>query len=297
MWLFFSVLAPFFWGFSNPVDAAIRRNWIKDDLFLTCLFALSKLPVAILLMILFWEGMAFGWPFFWMFFTGLLWMLGFVFYYRSLQIEEISRVILILQFQPIFILIIASMMIGESLTFAQLMAFLLILSGSVLAAIKKSEGKWHFSKAFIFILIADVIWSFADVMFKKFAIDFSSFFAAFSVDLLGSSLLGALLFVFPKYRNIYSNLKLPKRGWCLFLISAIFGVLGSLAFAYALTLGKAALTTVVVGLQPLFALICGLLLTLFIKEIPKESIKSTDLLIKGVSFLLIIIGLVALYFH
>lgn len=294
MWLFFAILAPIFWGFGNPIDAALRRTSMKDDVVMTAVFAVTRLPFALVLLFLFGGGIVFGWPFFWIFFSGVIWMLGFVFYYRAMQLEEVSRVVLILQFQPIFILLIAAVMIRESLTFSQFAAFLLILCGSILAAMKKKGSKWHFSKAFWLMLLADVMWCFADVIFKKFVVYFPNFWSAFSVDLLGSSLLGAFLFFLPTHRKIYKAFQLNVRSWSLVVTSAIFGTLGSLVFAYALTLGKASLTTVIIGIQPLFALIFSLSLHHFLKEIPGESLAKTDLLIKFASFVLIIGGLIAL---
>ncbi len=296
MWLLFSILAPLLWAVGNPIDGALRRNWIKDDMFMTGLFALTKLPVAIGFMVIFGQGIVLGWPFFWMFFAGIIWMLGFVFYYKAMQIEEVSRVVLFLQFQPIIIFIIGAMMLGETLSFSQFIAFLLIFSGSILAAIKKSESKWHFSKAFLFIFVADIIWALADVMFKKFAVYFPNFWSAFAVDLFGSSILGLFLFFLPKYRIVFKNFRLPIRGWSMLFISATVGTIGSLAFAYALILGKVALTSVIMGIQPFFAFIFALLLHFFFKEIPRESIAKANLLVKLFSFVLIVSGLVYLYY-
>lgn len=296
MWLFFSVLAPLLWAFGNPVDAAIRRNWIRDDFFLTSIFAFTKLPVAIGLLLIFGQGIVLDWSFFWMFFGGMLWMTAFIFFYRSMQMEEVSRVVLILQFQPILILLVAALMLGESITFSQFLAFLLILGGSVLAAIKKSEVKWRFSKAFWLVIIADLIWSLSDVMFKKFAVGFPNFWAAFGVFILGSSLIGAFALLLPRYRLVMKTLKLPFRALGLFFLSAICGTAGSLFFSYALILGNAALTSVITGLQPLFALMFSILLGFFLKEIPRESLGKTDLIIKSVAFVLIISGLIYLYF-
>ena len=103
MWLLSAILAPICWGFANPMDAAMRRSWIKNDLVLMSVFALVKLPVAIALMALFGQGIVFNASFMWMFLAGIIWMTAFVFYYKAMQLEEVSRVVLILQFQPIMI--------------------------------------------------------------------------------------------------------------------------------------------------------------------------------------------------
>lgn len=295
MWLLFAILAPLCWGFANPIDSALRRHWLKDDLVMTSVFAVTKLPVAIAMLLMFGGGIVWGWPVLGMFFQGFLWMFAFVFYYKAIKIEEISRVVLIMQFQPIIMLFFASLLIGESLSFNQLIAFFLIFAGSVLASLKIEKNKWHFSKAFIFMMVANVLWSFADVMFKKYVVYFPNFWAGFGVDLLGSSLFGAFLFLLPKYRVILKGFEFSKLGWYFIFASALLGVLGSTTFAYALTLGKAALTSVIIGLQPLFALCSGLVLHKLMREVPADSVKRVDIIIKTVSFLFIVLGLVYLY--
>lgn len=296
MWLLFAILAPLSWGLANPIDSALRRNWIKNDLVLTCALAVAKLPVAIVLLLLFARNLTIGWPVLGMFLAGVLWMLPFILYYKSLEREETSRVVLIIQFQPVIVLTMAAVLINETLVLSQFVAFVLILSGSILAAVKKTESKWHFSKVFLFMFLAAVMWSLADVMFKMYAVYFPDFWSAFSVDIFGSSFPALVLFLFPKYRKIAGELKkLSVCGWKFFISSAIFGTLGSLSFAYALTLGKASLVSVISGLQPIFALFFGLFLVRFFREIPKESLTKADLLIKVASFVLVLSGLGYLY--
>lgn len=296
MWLLFAILAPVCWGFANPIDSALRRGWLKDDLVMTSVFAITKLPVAICMLILFGSGIVMDWPVLWMFCQGFIWMLAFTFYYKAIKIEEISRVVLIMQFQPIIMLFLASLLLGEKLSMHQVFAFILMFIGSLLASLKIEKSKWHFSKAFVFMMIGNVLWSFADVMFKKYVVYFPNFWAGFGVDLLGSSVVGALLFMLPKYRNILGGFKFSKLGWSFLFASATLGVFGSFAFAYALTLGKASLTSVIIGLQPLFALVSGLVLHKFLPEVPTDSVRFRDVVVKGLSFVLIISGLISLYF-
>ena len=154
MWLFFAILAPICWALANPLDSSLRRNYIKNDAFLTWVSSLAKLPVAIVLLITFSEGFTWGWHVPGMFLTGFLWMLPFIFYYKALQFEETSRVILIMQFLPDFIIIIAAVFIGERLDLQLSMAFVLIFVGSLMAAMRKHESKWHFSRAFVLMALA-----------------------------------------------------------------------------------------------------------------------------------------------
>lgn len=296
MWLFFSILSPVLWALGNVNDSALRRHFMKNDFVLTLAFALMRLPVALVLLVIFGEGLVFGWPVVAMSIAGILWVLPFVLYYKALEFEETSRVILIIQFLPVFILILAAILIGERLDAHQLIAFVLILAGSVMAAVKKIESGWRFSKAFVLIVLASLGWALADVIFKKYAVYFSSFWQAFAVDIFASSLFGLILFILPRFKNdVRSFCKFPVKGWTLFLISAVAGTIGSLAFSYALTLGKASLTAVIVGIQPLVVFVFAYMLNKIVKEIPKESLTKRDLLLKGFSLILICAGLYYLY--
>lgn len=296
MWLFFAILSPICWAFCNPLDSGLRRYFIKNDLVLTCLSALARLPVVVVLLFLFREDLVLGWPFFGMLLSGVLWTLPFIFYYKSLECEETSRVVLILQFMPVFVLSLAAILIKETLNLSQFIAFVLILSGSILAAFKKIETKWHFSKVFFFMVLAALMWALADVLFKKFAVYFPNFWSAFAVDIFGSSLPAFFLFLIPRYRKFIVEMKnMPMRGWKFFIVSVTFGTFGSLTFAYALTIGKAALTSVISGIQPLFALFFGCFLARFFREIPGESLLKVDLITKALSFVLMFSGLVYLY--
>ena len=297
-WLFFALLAPLLWAFTNIFDGALRRHFIKSDFALTWMAAVSRLPFVI---IFFWIG-GFEIPvlpvMLFMFLGGMLWTGPMALYFKAIEFEEPSRVALLLQMMPIFTLLIAYLLLGEILTTIQAIAFGILIAAGVLAAIKQTDKKWHFSKAFILVLIAGLLWAFSDVLFKKFELHFSNFFAAFAIYFFGSFLI-SLISIFnkkgrKKVLSYFSNL--PTRAWLMLVGSMLAGICGSVSFAYALTLGKASLTAVFIGTQPLITFLLGLIFTKFISEIRKEDTSKSALMLKAISFSLIIVGLVVLEF-
>ena len=233
-----------------------------------------------------------------MFLAGVLWTFPFVFYYKAIEHEDPSRIALLMQLVPLFTLLIAFFAIQETLTAHQTIAFVFLITGGGIAAIKRLEGVWHFSKAFFLMLLATFLWASSDVLFKKFELSFSSFFTAFGIYFFGSFLISVIMLSHPHGRKkvLKHFTKLPLRGWLMIVSTAVAGVAGSITFAYALTLGKASLTSVMIGVQPLFVLGLGLVLAPFIREIRKEDLSKRALLVKGISFALILAGLVFLEF-
>ncbi len=298
-WIFFALISPFLWAFTNILDSSIRRRYIKNDYFMMWTSAILRLPIVIFLFLIYgveFPGLitAFG-----MLFAGILWTSMFVPYLKALEFEEPSRVALFLQMGSIFSLILAYFLLGEFLDIKQSFAFILIFVGGIFAAIKYFENIWHFSKAFWLILFASFFWSASDVLFKLFSFNFSSFISAFSWFILGSFLTGFIVFFIPKIRKNILSFKIssiPLRGWIMQCVTVFIGIIGSLTFAYALTLGKVALTSVLVQTQPLFVLVFTLLLSRIFTDIDREDITLKALLFKFLSFVVITCGLVLLYF-
>ena len=295
-WLIFALLAPVLWGFSNVLDCAIRREFVKNDTAITFFLAATRLPILIVFFII----IGFEIPpinaVFFILLGGMMWMSPYILYYKAIEFEEPSRVVLVMQTAPIFVLSISFFAIGETLAFYQLLAFILIIIGGILASIKKLEGIWRFSRAFWMLILATFLWAVSDVIFKKFEPEFNGFLSALTFYFLGSFLTAPLMLAIPTAREkiLKSFSGLPSRAWTLLIIDQILGISGSFAFAYALTLGKASLTSAIISIQPLIVILFSLLLSRFIKEVTAEDLSKTTLIFKGASLLFIVSVLVIL---
>lgn len=295
-WLIFALFAPVLWGFSNVLDAAIRRNFVKNDSAMTFFLALTRLPFIIVFFIITGFKIPPVQAVIFMLIGGVFWMLPFIFYYKALEFEEPSRVVLLMQTAPIFVLLISFFAINETLTAYQLLAFVLIIVGGVFAAIKKLKGIWRFSKAFWLVIFATFLWAASDVIFKKFEPEFFTFLNGFAFYFLGSFLAAPLLLaVSPDRGKILKSFSgLPRRAWTLLITDQISGISGSLTFAYALTLGKASLTSALISIQPIVVILFSIILSRFIKEVILEDLSKTTLIFKGASLLFILAGLLFL---
>ncbi len=293
-WLLFAILAPILWGMTHSIDAGIRRNFIKKEGELTWFFAFFHLPLAILAFFIFDVELIFNLNTLFMVLAGMLWTLPSYFYFKSLKFESASRVALLLQMVPICTLFIAYLFIGESLSSMQLIAFSLILLGGVIAAVKIKGNTFHFSKAFWFMLLGSMMWAISDVGFKYFETEFSGFVQAFVYYFFGSGIPALFLLLHPKKlkATAKSFKKLPANVWGMLLFGRAASLGGSLSLTYALTLGKASLTAVMMGVQPLFALLFGYIWSIFFKFIPRESMNTKKMIIKGLALVVIITGLI-----
>lgn len=299
-WLLLALLAPLCWALANVIDTIMRRRFVQDDYAIMWGYAMFRLPLVLLLIALF--GFEFpsngvGWM---MLGVGMLWTLAFIPYFRALEVEEPSRVILFLQLLSVFTLVFGFLILEEKLEGRQAVAFMILLAGGILAGIKHAKGVWRFSGyAFLLMLIASFFWAIADVVFKLLSADFDRFIPSFTLFFLGSFLPGPIMLLVPGMRRKVGQWwdwrKLPAQAWGLTLMTLVMGAGGAFSFAYALVLGKVALTSVLTDVQPLFVFLLTVGLARFFKSIDPEDVSRSALFVKGLSFAVILVGLWVLY--
>jgi drug/metabolite transporter (DMT)-like permease len=295
-WLFYALLAPLLWSLTNVFDSILRRHYLKDDSIFMWLSSVSRLPFVPVFFVLGGLEIPAGNAVLWLMVGGVLWTLPFVLYYRAMKTEEPSRIALMIQLVPLFTLVIARFVLHERLTSDQGIAFALLIIGGVFAALKKTHQKWVLSGSFFLLTAAAFFWAWSDVIFKKFSASFESFMGAFAIYFFGSFLVSVFMMRDGKHRRKVFHVfeVLPVRAWWILVATQTAGVAGSISFAYALTLGKASLTSVMLGIQPLLALLLGLALAPFVRGTYHEDITTRSLIYKGASFVLMLTGLMLL---
>ncbi len=293
-WLFFALLGPLCWAAGNVFDSALRRNYIHSDHAMMWLLGLSHLPLVLGIVAVKGFTMPPLGALWWMLCIGCMWVGGFFSYFKAMEYEDPSHVALFMQSTPLFTLLIAVIFLHERLGITHGGGFLLILIGGFLASIRPSAEKWHLSKALPLMVATSLTWAFSDVFYKYLSPEFSTFWDAFLVFSFGGFIFVLLTPLFrsknaPPLTHYLRDL--PRRAWIFLIISMCTNTLGSLAFAYALTLGKASLAAVIIGVQPLFTFSYGLILGQFLPDISPEDTRTRTLLLKGFAFATIVGGL------
>jgi uncharacterized membrane protein len=148
-WLFFALLAPLVFTLVNFADKYIIGQEVRDPkampvyagimAFLTgtALWVITGFPLlpfrdAALVM-----------------FTGVLGTWGSALYFRAISSEDASSVIVLIQMQSVFVLVLSILFLGESLTLTQFIGFALILAAAVGISLKGGKaGRFWLSTAF-----------------------------------------------------------------------------------------------------------------------------------------------------
>src|SRR5262245_37719092 len=139
-WLVYALLSPFVFSIVNFGDKYIIERQVRDAramsiysgiiAFVTgcILFVVTDFPVlpprdAILVMV-----------------TGAMTSIGAALYFMAMGRDEASKVIVLMQMQPVMVLILSFIFLNETISAQQLAGFLLILGAAVAISLNQEQG-------------------------------------------------------------------------------------------------------------------------------------------------------------
>lgn len=292
-WIFLSLLAPLFWASSNFVDKYILGKYTKGIfdfvffstitswLFFAVIFLFAGTPKINLYSLM---PIA----------TGMMLIYSYGFYGKALEQGDTSSLVILFKLIPVFTVILAFVFLSQTLSSNELLGFVIVLVGAIIISFEKNKGL--FIKGFGMILIAIFMWS-VMTLFIDYGLTKMSFWDYFMLDNLGSAFAGLTLFIIPSIRRqVIEGIKtarVSKYVW--FSCNNILDFFGQMSIKKALAIAPSAgLVTVVMQVQSFYAILIGLLLTLFIPQVIKEDISGPTLIKKFIGAVIMFSGVYVL---
>jgi len=231
--------------------------------------------------------------------AGIIRILAVLFLTEGIFKSEVSRVVpAIGGLLPIFsfLMFLPISPHKEILNIFQIVAFVFLVSGSVLISIKEISLKFFSLNGLKYPIIAAFLYAlnffFTKILFLK-----TSFLNGFLLMLLGGGL-GVIYFLISKKdRQLIFSQRLTQRVGGLFILGQIFGGLAIISQYYAIFLAKPSqvpLINALEGTRFVFLLCFVFLLTLWRPRLLREEMKGKILIQKITAILLIGIGLIIL---
>ncbi|RJQ14033.1 hypothetical protein C4553_01760 [Candidatus Parcubacteria bacterium] len=293
-WVLLSLLAPLFWAVSNFVDKYILGKYTKsiyDFLFFSTITSWALFLILFLfigmpeLTIYSWIPIA----------TGVILIYSYGFYGKALEQGDTSSLVILFKLIPVFTVILAFIFLGQALSTNELIGFFIVLIGATMVSLERTKS--FFIKGFGMILIAIVMWS-VMTLFIDFGLTKMSFWDYFLLDNLGSALAGLTLFIVPTMRKeVIDGIKTATGGkYFWYSWNNMLDFFGQMSIKKALAIASSAgLVTVVMQVQSFYAIVIGILLTLFVPHIIKEDIAVKTLTKKVIGAAIMFSGVYILF--
>jgi uncharacterized membrane protein len=293
-WFYFAILSLILISIVNIVDKILVSNYSISPLaFVMILGATSFMPFVTL-------------PFFKLTALSLYVIIptilvGFIRiyytlpYFTALTIEEVTRVVPVLQLTPIFVLGLSSIVLNESLKAHSYMAFILLVLGGTLFSINPRKGL-RLSVAFYLMIVSSFL--FAVSIALKFLYSFNDFYTVFIWVQVGSFLAFFQLFTLKRFRNYLTQTYKTnnKRTGAVIVVEQTVAYISLACSNYAIFLGPVALISALGSLQPLFVLLFATILSLQFPRVLDENMSRVDFLLKGLGITAIFVGVYIINF-
>lgn len=227
--------------------------------------------------------------------AGIIFTFSLLFMFKALSQNEASRITPFMGgLQPIFILILALVFLGEVPDRQLLIAFAVIILGTVTISWKSDNTSM---KSYYLAAIATLLFAISYTINKYVFIE-QGFISGFIWTRIGA-FLGALILLIPMRNrvDIITEIQKPKtNGGSIFLIGQICGALSFILVNYAISVSSSvALVNALQGLQYVFLLIIVISLAKKFPRLLEEKFSPKIMAQKIVATALIIVGLFLLF--
>ncbi|HNV96837.1 MAG TPA: DMT family transporter [bacterium] len=239
--------------------------------------------------------------------VGALFPIALTFMYRSLKIGDTSKMITLVGGAiPIFTVIMSIFILGEVFTKNQWLGIVLLIVGTIIIAwLPNKKTFWHKisvmfgmtddnpKKGIIEAILAALFYALFFIG-TKYLYSVQPFWSGFIWIRLGT-LIAVLTFLINKSDRIaifdsFKNLMQGKNKLLFFGNQGLAGV-GFVLQNYAIALGSVALVNAMQGIQYVFLIVLGFIITIFKPQAIKEDISKSIIIQKIIAILLIGVGL------
>ena len=293
-WIYFVLAAYAIWAVCSLIDKiVISKGYIKNPLVYIVLNGLMNVLIVFLFPFVEFELLSFTDILIVMLIAGVLFVISVVLYYKAVEHDEISRIIMIYQLSSVFTFIFSYIILGERLGKSQIIGFLFLLAAGLIVSYKKVGKSIKISKAFYYILASAFLGSVGAVS-VKYIYNVTNFWNAFLwLRISGFTALGVLAAasVRNEFVGTFKNMNPKIRyllGFKMVIDFSAFAFIG-----YAIYKGPLSLVSALSGsVHPLFVFALALIATLYIPHLLKEEINKKSILSKLLALALIIIGII-----
>jgi len=287
LWVLFTVLATILWAVSNVIDKYVFVKWVKEPIVPVIITVIIGLPVSLLIYIFHGFsalsytniGLAFA--------SGIFYITMIILYCRAVKIEEISKIVPMFYLAPLFVLILATIFLGEFFTPLKYIGIFFLIIGAVLMS---SKGlRFSFGKAF-WLMIACALFLSVSSVITKYLLGFADFWTIFAYEKIGVGI-AIIPVLYFGLSHMKSDVKEHgKRVVGAICISDILTVVGSMLATAAISVGSVTLVNAMTSVQPFFVLLFAVVLSIFYPRILKEEIGKSAVLLKLLAITLMFIG-------
>lgn len=232
----------------------------------------------------------------WLIAAGMLFLLGNLFFYKSLQLEEVTRVNIWWCLLPLFSLLISAVTVHDPISATQIVAIALLVGASAIGAVHGRPRGFSFSKAFPLMVLSCFLLGGYGVIFHFLTKSISFAVAFVWINLVMGACVALMLVVHRNFRRqfIFEIKSVSTGGILIILAINLLDKLATLINHWALALQISPLVFAMEGTQGIFVFGIALLISWKNPNIVREKFDARNVFLKLVAIVLVGSGIILL---
>ena len=292
-WIYFVLISQGIWAFTSLIDKfVISKGHIKNPAVDIILNGLMNVLLIFLLPFIKVEMLSFA-NLAVVLLAGVLFSAAVAIYYKAVQYDEISRISILNQLSPVFVLMLSFIFLGEILTRNYFIGFLCLISAGMIISYNKKSKSLGLNKAFWLMLLSALLSAISLVIVKHIFSVTSFWNAFFWFRLSGFAALGVL--IAPSVRKNFTKTfkAMNPKIMGLMTFKMIIDFSAFIFSGQAILNGPLSLVAALSNsVQPIFVFILALFTSVYLPKLVKEEIDKKTILTKVFALVLIMAGIV-----
>lgn len=301
-----SILAAFLYASTNHIDKFLISKAVKHSDYRALLLVSTVIAGGVMSLIyLFVCGFQLAFDLtsiLFLLFNSVLYTIANLFWFKSLDRDDTTVVVIMLQLIPVFMLFLSPILLpGQTVSLLQFAGGMLITLAAIFVTYEPKKKKFDKNRLITlgmmtFTSFAYAIW-FISQRYVNQNHDFNQTILWQNITLLA---VGIIMFLFLKsYRNSFQRM-LKHNGVKVIglnLINELFNSFGGVVTILAGTMTSVALVSFVqAGVQPFAVMLIGIIITKLFPKIEKEKITKSILIRRTIMIIICVIGLACIEF-
>ena len=228
--------------------------------------------------------------------SGLLRAVAMMLMVYNLKREEVSRVIPIYHTSPVFVAIIAVLLLGESLGYLQWLAVIIVVAGAIIISIEKSPpgSAGKLARPFLLLFLSSLCLALSDTT-SKYALAYIAPLNMYAITVL--CLAGVFWVISLRPSTIRQLGKMERRNSSLTMvvISATLSQIAMVLMFWAIEGGPVSLVATIMAARPIFIILYSVILGLILPGFLLRLAGKKTLILRFVATIMIVGGVSIIY--
>ena len=194
--------------------------------------------------------------------AGMLRMAAITIMLYVMRKEEVSRIIPVVYTYPIFVAIMATLLLGETLFYLGWLAIIIVVAGAIMVSVRQDRtgSTTWLGRSFLILFSSSLLMAMADIA-SKYALAYISFWNMFWIGAFCLSGVFLLMSVRPHIFRQLKNMKQRNSALGLLAFNETLAPVGIVLMLWALGRGPVSLVSTISGSRPVFVVIFAFIMS------------------------------------